>query len=99
MHKADLLCIAHRGTAGLGVFNNIERHGGIGGFIHIDVADAGTGLDARNLGVFGDGTDQPCPAPGNQQIDIAYSLHKLFCALTAGVLYQIDERFGKPGGI
>ena len=57
------------------------------------MADAGTGLDAGYLGVLHAGADQPCAAPGNQQIHIAHGGHQGVGGGVGGVLDQADRIF------
>ena len=53
-----------RGTAGLGVLNDVHGHIEVGGPVHIHVADAGAGLDAGHLGVFRDRRESVPRRPG-----------------------------------
>ena len=93
VHQTHLLGVAHAGAAGLGVFNNVQCLGLIGGIVHKNVADAGTGLDAGHLGILHAGADQPCTAPGDQQIHIAHGSHQGVGGSVGGVLNQADRIF------
>ena len=81
-----LFGVADAGAARLGVFHNIHGHLQIGGLVHVDMADAGAGLDAGHGCVLDAGADQPGPAAGDQQIDQPVCGHQLVGAGVGGVL-------------
>ena len=91
MHEADLLGVADGGPAGLGVFDDVQRHVQVGSGVYVDVADAGAGLDAGHLRVLRHGADQPRAAPGDQQVHQAHGGHQVRGALAGGVADELDE--------
>ena len=91
VHQQHLLGVAHGGTAGLGVHHDPQRLVQIGIFVHIDVTDAGTGLDAGHGGVFHTGADQAGAAPGDQQVHQSLGGHQLHGALAADILHDVDD--------
>ena len=95
MHQADFLRVADAGAAGFGVLNDLQCLGLVGTVIHKDVADAGAGLDAGDLGVFHAGPDEPGPAPGNEQVYIAHGCHQGVGGGVGGVLNERDGGFGQ----
>ena len=97
VHQADFRGVADAGTAGLGVLHNVQCHFQVGGLVHIDVADAGAGLDAGHGGVFHTGADQPGAAPGDQQVHQTVGGHQLVGGSMGGILDQADRRFGQTG--
>ena len=97
MHQTHLLGVADRRPAGLGVFDDVERHAGVGGFVDVDVADAGSGLDAGNLRLLDARADQPRAAARDQQVDQTDGGHQLDGAGAARVLHQPDQTGGQSG--
>ena len=95
MHQQHLGGVADGRAAGFGVFDNIQRHILIGAFIHIDMADTGTGLDAGHQGVLDTGVDKAGTAAGNQQIHQAHGLHQHIDAVAAGVLNHAHAVLGQ----
>ena len=57
VHQQRLLRVADAGAAGLGIFHNIHGHGQIRGLVHVDVADAGAGLDTGHGRILHAGAD------------------------------------------
>ena len=55
MHEQGLGRVAHAGPLALGVDRDGERHGEVGGRVHVDVAVAPGGGDHRHPAVLGDG--------------------------------------------
>ena len=98
VHQQNLLGVADAGAAGLGVFDDVQRHVEVGALLHIDVADAGARGDAGDGGLPDAGADQPGPAAGDQQVHIALRRHKRPGALTGGVLHEVDRVFGDAQG-
>ena len=98
MDQADFLGVADAGAAGLGVLDDVQGLVLVGGVVHVDVADAGAGLDAGHLGVLDTGADQPRAAPGDQQVHIAHRLHQGVGGGAGGVLDQADGVGGQAGG-
>ena len=98
VHEADLLGIADRGAAGLGVFNDAHGLIEVGVLIDVDVADARSGLNAGHGGVAHAGTDEPCAAARDEQVDEPFGLHDLRGALVAGVLDDVDDVRITAGG-
>ena len=98
VHKANLLGVADRGAAGLCVFNNAHGLIEIGVLIDVDVADARAGLNAGHSGIAHAGTDEPCAAARDEQVDETFGLHDLRGALVAGVLYDVDDIRIAAGG-
>ena len=96
--QADLLGVADAGAAGLGVLDDVEGLGLVGGVVHVDVADAGAGLDAGHLGILDAGADQAGPAPGDQQVHVTHRLHQGVGGGAGGVLDQVDGGCGQAGG-
>ena len=84
--QQGFLGVAHAGTAGFGVLHNAEGHVQVGCRIHIDVADAGAGLNAGDGGILHTGADQTGTAPGDQQIHQAVRRHQFVGAGVAGIL-------------
>ena len=93
VHQQDFLGVADAGTAGFGVFHNVQRHVQVGRFLHIHVTDAGAGGDAGHSGSAYAGIDQPRAAPGNQQVNIAVGGHQRSGAFPGCVLHQIHRVF------
>ena len=91
MDQADLLGVTDGGTTGFGVDDNFYSFFQVGKFIHIDMADAGAGLNAGDGGIFHTGTDKARTAPGNEQVHQALGLHQLTGAVVAGVLQNIEN--------
>ena len=89
MHQADFLRVAHAGTAGLGVLDDVQRLRLVGGGVYIDVADARARLDTGDGGVLGAGADQSSAPTGDEQIHIAHGGHQLVGAGVGGVLDEI----------
>ncbi|MPM92159.1 hypothetical protein SDC9_139294 [bioreactor metagenome] len=98
VHKANLGGVAHAGAAGFGIEQNRDRHVKVGSLIHINVADAGAGLNAGHRRVFHAGADQPRPTARDQQIHLALCGHQLVCALAGRVLYEANDIRVKPRG-
>ena len=59
------------------------------------MADAGTGLDAGNLGLLRAAADQTGSAAGDQQIDQAHGSHELFGTGVVGVLHKAHQGSGE----
>ena len=95
VHQQHLLRVADRGAAGLGVFDDIEGLVLIGRLVDKDVADAGAGLDAGDLRVFGAAADEARAAPGDEQVHIAHGPHELVGARVRCILDKADEGGGK----
>ena len=57
VYQQRLLGVADAGAAGLGIFHNIHGHSQIRGLVHIDMADAGAGLDAGHGRILHAGAD------------------------------------------
>ena len=93
MHKADFLGVADTGAAGLGVFDDVQRLGLVGGVIDEDVADAGAGLDAGNFGILHTGPDEPGPAARNEQVHKTNGRHQCVGGGVGGVLDEGDGGF------
>ena len=91
VYQQHLLGVAHGGAAGLGVLHDPQRHVQIGKLVHVNVADAGTGLDAGHSGVFHTGADQAGAAPGDQQVHQSLGGHQLHGALAADILHNVDD--------
>ena len=87
-----LLRVADGGTAGLGVFNDVQRLFQIRVLVHVYMADAGAGFDARNGRRFDAGADEARAAARDEQIDQPVCCHELMRALPRGVRHQIDKR-------
>ena len=96
VHQQHLLRVADGGTAGLGVFDDVQGLVLVGGGVHEDVADAGAGLDAGHLGVLHAAADQPRAASGDQQIHEAHRLHELIGAVVAGILHEAHQLRREP---
>ena len=97
VYQAHFLGIAYAGAAGFGVLNDIHRHVQVSGFVHIHMADAGSGLDAGHRGFFHTGADQPGTAAGNQQVHQPVCRHQLVGGSMGGVLNQADGAFRQAG--
>ena len=95
MDQQHLGGVADGGAAGFGVFDDVQRHVLVGAFIHIDMADAGTGLDAGHQCILDTGVDEAGTAPGNQQIHQAHGLHQHVDAVAAGVLNHAHAVLGQ----
>ena len=96
--EADFLGVADAGAAGLGVLDDVQGLGLVGGVVHEDVADAGAGLDAGDLCVLDAGPDESGPAPGDEQVHIPHSGHEGVGRGVGGVLDEADRRFGQAVG-
>ena len=94
MDQAHLLGVAHAGAAGLGVFDDVQGHAQLRLSVHVDMADAGAGLDAGDQGVLHTGADQPRAAPRDQQVHQPHGGHQLMGALAGGIL---DKAYQLPG--
>ena len=100
VHQTHLLGVAHGGAAGFGVNNDLHRLVQIGVFVHIHMADTGTGLDTGNGGVLHTAADQARPATGDQKIHQPVGPHQIGGALVAGVVHDVDDlRIPSGGGI
>ena len=62
------------------------------------MADAGTGLNAGNLGVFRHGLNETGAASGNQQIHITHGGHQLCGTGPGSILYQLYQIGRQIGG-
>ena len=91
--QQNLLGVADARAAGLGVFDDVQRHVEVGGPLHIDMADAGAGGDAGDGGVFHAGADEPRPAAGDQQVHIALRRHERLRPGAGGVLHEVHGVF------
>ena len=65
-HQTDLHRIAHARSARLGILYDIHRLCQIRRTVHIDMTDAGSGLDARYFCVFHTRADQPRTSARNE---------------------------------
>ena len=95
MDQQHLGSIADGGAAGFGVFNDIQCHILVGAFIHIEMADTSTGLDAGYQGILDAGMDETGTAAGNQQIHQPHGLHQHVDAVTAGILNHTHAVLGQ----
>ena len=93
--QTDLRRVAHAGAAALGVLHDVQGHLQIRVLVHVDMADAGAGLNDRNRGVFHTGANQTRAASGNEQIHQSVGAHQLRGALAGGVLHQTQRVLGK----
>ena len=93
--EADFLGVADAGAAGLGVLDDVQRLGLVGGVVHEDVADAGAGLDAGDFRVLDTGTDESGPAARDEQVHIADGGHQGVGRGMGGVLNEADCCFGQ----
>ena len=75
VNQQNFFRIADRGTAGFCIFDDVESLILIGRSIHKDVADAGSRLNAGNLGVFGAVADETgAAAAGDRGTSAIYAL-------------------------
>ena len=88
--EADFLGVADTGAAGLGVLDDVQRLGLVGGVVHEDVADAGAGLDAGDFRILDAGTDKSGPAARDEQVHIADGGHQGVGRGMGGVLDEAD---------
>ena len=95
VYKADLLGVTHRGTAGLGVFNDGKRLVEVSVAVYVHVADARARLDAGHRGVFHAGADETRTAAGDEKIHVAVGLHKGGGAFAGRVLNAKHRVLGK----
>ena len=98
INEQHFLRIADTGAAGLSIFDDLQGHFLVGGALHIHMADAGSGGDAGNGGIFHAGIDQTRAAPGDQQVDKAVGSHQRIGAAAGGVLHQIYRVFRDSHG-
>jgi hypothetical protein len=61
--------VADPGPLDLGVVGDVDRHGGVGGPVHVGVAQALVVLDHGDAAVLGDHADQPLAAARDDQVD------------------------------
>ena len=80
--------VAHRGTRGFGVVDDVCRHLQIGGLVYIHMAVAHAGFDDRHLGVGDNALDQSGAAARDQHVKVFAQLHQLGRTLARGVLHQ-----------
>ena len=83
--------VADRGTAGLGIFDDVHGLVEISRGVDKDVADPGAGLDAWDFGILGAATNEPCTSPWNQQVDQTDSTHEFIGTGVIGVLNKADQ--------
>ena len=100
MHQQDLLRIADRGAAGLGVFDDIQCHG----------RGPQTGPHKRwqipvpvwmhgTLALATQEANQPLAAPGDQKVDITDAGHQLCRTGPAGILHQLHQLPGHSDAV
>ena len=87
--------IADSDPLGLGIENDISRHGKAGGRIHVNMAVSRPCLDYRDRAVLYDGSDKACPSPGNQHVYILVQLHKRLGSRPVRILDQLQRLFRK----
>jgi len=93
--QTDLGGIADGGAAGLGIVHDGQGLVEVGVAVDVEVADAGPGLDAGDLGLIHAGLDEGGPAAGDEQVHIAHGLHELVGAGAGGVGDEADEGLGQ----
>ncbi len=100
VYQQYLLGVAHGGTAGLGVLHDGQRLIQIGGLVHVDVADAGAGLDAGTVAPFStQARISPAPPRGISRSTTPVRRHQTSGALVTGILQNIhDVRVAAGGG-
>lgn len=86
MYKADLLCVAYGGAAGLSVDYYIDGLVKIRKFIDIDMTYTGAGFYAGDCRVLHTGTYQARTAARNEQIDQPGRLHDILRTAAACIL-------------
>ena len=91
MHEADLLRVADRGAARLGVYDDGEGFFQIRVLVHIHVADAGSRFDAGNGCVLDACADEPCAASRDEKVDKTGSLHDFRRAMAGGILDDVHD--------
>ena len=89
MNHQGLTGIAHTDALGLSIVQDLHCHILVSGRIHINVADAGTGLDDRHGTLSHHGADQSGTTAGDQHIHIFIHLHKLSGHLTVSAADQL----------
>ena len=91
MHEADLLRVADRGAARLGVYDDGEGFFQICVLVHIHVADAGSRFDAGNSCVLDTSADEACAASRDEKVDKTGSLHDFRRAMAGGILDDVHN--------
>lgn len=83
--------VAHADTLRLGVEQDRDGLGQVGGTVHVDVHVAGTGLDDGHLGVAHHGLDEARAAAGHEQVDMPSRLHERGGAFAPVRVHGVDE--------
>jgi hypothetical protein len=95
VNEQDFCGVAHRRTAGFGVFNDGKCLCKIGAFIGKQMANAGARFDDGNLCVFDTGADEPLAASWDEQIYLAYRRHQCRGGGSVGVGDKLKAVCGK----
>ena len=99
VYQQHLFGVAHGGTAGLGVFHNVQGLVQIGALVYIHMADTGTRLNAGHGGAGHAGPDQSRAAPGDQQVHQTLGGHDVRGRLVGGVVHDVQNvRVAALGG-
>ena len=91
MHEADLLRVADRRAARLGVYDDGEGFFQIRVLVHIHVADAGSRFDAGNGCMLDTSADEACAASRDEKVDKTGSLHDFRRAMAGGILDDVHD--------
>ena len=97
--KADLLGVADRRAARLGVDDDLDRHVKVCVSVDVHMADAGAGLDAGNGRIFHAGADEALAAARDEQVDEAVRRHQGLRARVRRVLHDVDDIGVAAGGL
>ena len=98
VYKKRFAGIAHTYTLCFGIDHNISSHLKICGFIHINMAVAGSCLDHRNRALVYDRFDQASSSPWYENVYICVHLHKFCCCLPGSIFDQLDRILSNPAG-
>ena len=90
-NQADLFGIANRRTGCFCIFNDVQRHIEVGVCIHVNVANTGSRLNARHLGILHASANESRTAARNEQIDVLGSGHQFICTCTGSILENINK--------
>ena len=90
VHQKALACVAHRGTRGFRIENDLRRHFKICRLIDIDVAVAHARFNHRHRRMLHHRADQPAAAPGDQYIHIRIEPHQLIGGIARRIRHELD---------
>lgn len=97
MDKKRFHGIACTGPIDLGIEGNGNGHSHIGLFIHISMADTGSGFDNRHRGAAYNRADKSCTAAGNDHIDKTVEMDQFRDRFPLWNIDKLDGAFGKTG--